>query len=84
MSQPKMYSLPGGCSACGSTLRAFEYHGVEPEIVDATLPENKAFLESLNMLQMPAVFWEGEQWTGFRPDKIKAIASRLSAEKERQ
>jgi glutaredoxin-like protein NrdH len=64
----------GGCQACRLTQRALERAGVEYEVVD--LEANAAARELLLALEFTAapVVTTGEQWwSGFRPDRIKAV-----------
>lgn len=64
-----------GCQACRLTQRALERAGVKYEVVD--LDANAAARELLLALEFTAapVVTTGEQWwSGFRPDRIKAVA----------
>jgi glutaredoxin-like protein NrdH len=43
--------------------------------VDITLdPEARDYVMALGYLQAPVVVTESDHWSGFRPDRIKALA----------
>lgn len=70
-----VYSKPS-CVQCTATYRALDKLGLDYEVVD--LAENEEALDRLLALgyqQAPVVFADGEYWTGFRPDRIKALAA---------
>lgn len=69
-----VYTKPS-CVQCTATFRALDKEGIEYETVD--LLENGDALitiKSLGYLQAPVVVTDLEHWSGFRPDKIAAIA----------
>jgi len=70
-----VYSKPS-CVQCTATYRALDNKGIEYEIFDVTVDE-KALetVKSLGYLQAPVVITEDDHWSGFRPDKISALAS---------
>ena len=73
-----VYTKPS-CVQCNATYRALDSKGIEYDIVD--LSEDPAALETvkeLGYLQAPVVVTDDEHWSGFRPDKISALASRLT------
>jgi len=64
---------------CNATYRALDSQGIEYDIID--LSEDPTALETvkeLGYLQAPVVVTDDEHWSGFRPDKISALASRLA------
>ncbi len=70
-----VYSKPS-CVQCTATYRALDKLGLPYEVID--LAENEQALEqvlALGYQQAPVVFADGEYWTGFRPDRIKALAA---------
>ncbi len=74
-----VYSKPN-CVQCDATYRALKKHGLEYETVDVTVDAQAlATLKALGYQQAPVVFAGGDHWSGFRPDKIKALA-RVAAE----
>ena len=73
-----VYSKPS-CVQCNATYRALDAKGIDYEILD--LSEDPAALEhvkSLGYLQAPVVVTDEGHWSGFRPDKIDELASRLA------
>ena len=69
-----VYSKPS-CVQCTATYRALDKLGLDYEVVD--LAEDEAALQDLlsrGYQQVPVVQADGEFWTGFRPDRIKALA----------
>lgn len=70
-----VFSKPA-CVQCDATYRALGKHGLEYSVVD--ISEDAEALESVKALgyqQAPVVFADGDHWSGFRPDKIKALAA---------
>lgn len=69
-----VFSKPA-CVQCDATYRALKKHGLEYESVDiSTDPEALDSVKALGYQQAPVVFADGDHWSGFRPDKIKALA----------
>lgn len=75
-----VYSKPN-CVQCTATCRTLDKHGVSYDVVDVTAPEASEMLryvtEELGYQQAPIVLVNGDEdnhWSGFRPDKIKALA----------
>ncbi|WP_448760177.1 glutaredoxin-like protein NrdH [Actinomyces oricola] len=74
-----VYSKPR-CVQCTATYRALDKAGLSYETVDISL--DVAALDqvrSLGYAQAPVVVAGGEHWSGFRPDKIKALAAAAEA-----
>lgn len=74
-----VYSKPN-CVQCNATYRAMDKAGVEYAVVD--ISQDAAALEqvkSLGYTQAPVVIAGEEHWSGFRPDKIKALAAEALA-----
>lgn len=68
-----VYSKPS-CVQCDATYRALDKHGIDYAVVDVTQdPEALAAVRELGYLQAPVVVAGTEHWSGFRPDKIKAL-----------
>lgn len=65
------------CVQCNATYRALDSQGVEYTVVDMT--QDVAALEkakSLGYAQAPVVIApDGSHWSGFDPDRIKALAA---------
>lgn len=64
------------CVQCNATYRALDAQGVEYTVIDMT--QDGAALEkakSFGYAQAPVVIApDGTHWSGFDPDKIKALA----------
>lgn len=72
-----VYSKPS-CVQCDATYRALKKQGLDYEVVDITTdPEALASVKALGYQQAPVVFADGDHWSGFRPDKVKALAARV-------
>ncbi|MGO1392801.1 glutaredoxin-like protein NrdH [Agrococcus casei] len=70
-----VYSKPA-CVQCTATYRALDAQGIQYEIFDVTADE-KALetVKDLGYMQAPVVITGDDHWSGFRPDKISAIAA---------
>ena len=69
-----IYSKPN-CVQCTATYRAMDKAGLSYETVDISLDaEALEQVTSLGYAQAPVVVAGEEHWSGFRPDKIKALA----------
>lgn len=75
-----VYTKPA-CVQCNATYKALDKQGLEYDIVDITEDaEARDYVMALGYLQAPVVIAGGEHWSGFRPDRIRAIsATALSA-----
>lgn len=70
-----VYSKPN-CVQCDATYRALAKHGLEYTVVDITADaEALQTVKALGYVQVPVVFADGDHWSGFRPDKLKALAA---------
>ncbi len=75
MSAVIVYSKPA-CVQCTATYRALDKVGVEYSIVDiAEDSDARDYVLALGYLQAPVVVFGGEHWSGFRPDRIKALVA---------
>ncbi|MBB5830504.1 glutaredoxin-like protein NrdH [Brachybacterium aquaticum] len=69
-----VYSKPL-CVQCDATKRALNKAGVAYDVVDITEDADAlAKVKSLGYVQAPVVITGEDHWSGFRPDKIKALA----------
>ena len=70
-----VYSKPA-CVQCTATYRALDAQGIDYEIFDVTA-DDKALqtVKDLGYMQAPVVITGDDHWSGFRPDKISAIAA---------
>ena len=73
-----VYTKPS-CVQCTATYRALDNKGIEYEVRDLSVDENALdAVKALGYLQAPVVITDEEHWSGFRPDKINALAARLA------
>ena len=73
MEKPKVYSKED-CVKCNATYRSFAKEGIDYDLV--MLEEHPELVEQFReegLVQAPIVEANGERWSGFRPDKIKAL-----------
>lgn len=69
-----VYTKPA-CVQCNATYKALDKQGLSYEVVDISeVPEARDYVMALGYLQAPVVVAGGEHWSGFRPDRIKALA----------
>lgn len=77
-----VYTKPA-CVQCNATYMALDNHGIAYRKVDVTQdPEARDYIMSLGYLQAPVVIAGEQHWSGFRPDRIKALTNQeiLAAE----
>ncbi|EKN3359085.1 TPA: glutaredoxin-like protein NrdH [Yersinia enterocolitica] len=74
-----IYSKPD-CVRCNATYRAFDKQGITYQIIDLT-EDSQALnhVKSLGYQQVPVIITGDDHWSGFRPDKISALAQAVSA-----
>ena len=74
-----VYTKPA-CVQCTATKKALDKAGIlgyRP--VDITEdPDARDFVMSLGYTSAPVVVAGGEHWSGFRPDRIKAVVSQAA------
>jgi glutaredoxin-like protein NrdH len=66
------------CVQCNATYKALDKQGLKPgvdyEKVDISLDSGaRDYVMALGYLQAPVVVAGNEHWSGFRPDRIKAL-----------
>lgn len=72
-----VYTQPS-CAKCDLTYRALDAKGITYDIVDlSTSPADLDHVKSLGYRQAPVVITDTDHWSGFRPDKLVELASRL-------
>ena len=72
-----VYSKPA-CVQCNATYRALDERGIAYSVVNMSEDVDAlAFVKGLGYLQAPVVVSDGEHWSGYRPDKIDALAARI-------
>ncbi|MFW9042597.1 glutaredoxin-like protein NrdH [Corynebacterium striatum] len=70
-----LYTKPA-CVQCNATKKALDRAGLEYTSVDVTLDEEaRDYVMALGYVQAPVVEVNGEHWSGFRPERIKALAT---------
>jgi glutaredoxin-like protein NrdH len=68
-----VYTKPA-CVQCSATYKAMDKQGLAYEKVDITLDaEARDYVMALGYLQAPVVVAGNDHWSGFRPDRIKAL-----------
>lgn len=74
-----LYSKPL-CVQCDATKRALNKTGIPYDVVDITQDEEAlAQVKAMGYVQAPVVITDEDRWTGFRPDKIKALPALAGA-----
>ncbi|MGO3741409.1 glutaredoxin-like protein NrdH [Kerstersia sp.] len=69
-----VYSKPA-CVQCVATYRALDKQGISYQVVDLTEDANALqTVRDLGYQQAPVVVAGADHWSGFRPDKISALA----------
>ena len=69
-----VYSKPN-CVQCSATYRALDKAGLVYRTVDVALDvEALEQVRALGYAQAPVVVAGEDHWSGFRPDRIKALA----------
>ncbi|MDO5672735.1 MAG: glutaredoxin-like protein NrdH [Actinomycetaceae bacterium] len=75
-----VYTKPR-CVQCDATMRALDKQGFTYSTVDLTEdPKALATVLDMGFQQAPVVVAGDNAWAGFRPDKIKALATQDAAE----
>ncbi|MBL0885801.1 glutaredoxin-like protein NrdH [Myceligenerans indicum] len=70
-----VYSKPA-CVQCDATYRALDRKGIEYSVVDITQDTDALeMVRGLGYLQAPVVVAGDTHWSGFRPDRIMALAA---------
>lgn len=68
-----VYTKPA-CVQCNATYKALDKAGIAYEKVDISIDdEAREYVLALGYLQAPVVVTDSEHWSGFRPDRIKAL-----------
>ncbi len=73
-----VYTKPA-CVQCNATYKALDKQGIEYNVVDITeVPEARDYVMALGYLQGAVVVAADDHWSGFRPDRIKALAGAVA------
>ena len=79
MSTITVYTKPA-CQQCNAVFRTLDKMGIDYAVVDiSTDPEARDYVMALGYLQAPVVVAGDDHWSGFRPDRIKALAHATAA-----
>ena len=74
-----VYTKPA-CVQCNATYKALDKPGIDYEKVDISLDAAaRDDVMALGYLQAPVVVAGNDHWSGFRPDRIRALAGVLTA-----
>jgi glutaredoxin-like protein NrdH len=76
MSHITVYTKPA-CVACKATFRALNNAGISYDVIDITEDAGaRDYVMSLGYLQAPVVYAGPDyHFSGFRPDRLKALAA---------
>jgi glutaredoxin-like protein NrdH len=70
-----VYTKPA-CVQCNATYKALDKVGVDYEVIDISEnAEARDYVMALGYLQAPVVVAGEDHWSGFRPDRIKSLAT---------
>jgi glutaredoxin-like protein NrdH len=70
-----LYTKPA-CPQCTATAKALDKQDIAYRSVDITLDaEARSYVMALGYLQAPVVVAGNDHWSGFRPDRIKTLAT---------
>lgn len=69
-----VYTKPS-CVQCNATHRALDAKGLPYKSVDLSQDVNALdVVKAMGYMQAPVVVTDDDHWSGFRPDKIAALA----------
>ncbi|NKR28872.1 glutaredoxin-like protein NrdH [Rhodococcus hoagii] len=75
-----VYTKPD-CQQCNATCRALDKRGLDYAVVDVTEDADaRDYVSGLGYLQAPVVVAGDQHWSGFRPDRVKALPEPRAAE----
>ena len=70
-----VYTLPS-CVQCESTKKVLDKNNIEYSVVDLSLDDSAyEMVKALGYQAAPIVIAGDDHWSGFRPDKLGALAS---------
>ncbi|GAB03872.1 glutaredoxin-like protein NrdH [Gordonia amarae] len=73
-----VYTKPA-CGQCIATYAALAKAGIDYDVVDISQDdEARDYVMALGYLQAPVVVAGDEHWSGFRPERIKGLATRAA------
>lgn len=75
MTSITVYTKPA-CVQCDAVFRALDKLGVQYQQVDISAdPEALGYVMALGYLQAPVVVAGDDHWSGFRPERLRALAA---------
>jgi glutaredoxin-like protein NrdH len=73
-----LYTKPA-CVQCNATQKALDRAGLDYTMVDVSVDdEAREYVLALGYLQAPVVEVDGEHWSGFRPERIRGLATQAA------
>jgi glutaredoxin-like protein NrdH len=70
-----VYTLPS-CVQCESTKKVLDKNNIEYSVVDLSLDGSAAeMVKALGYQAAPVVIAGDDHWSGFRPEKLSALAA---------
>ncbi|MDK8450837.1 glutaredoxin-like protein NrdH [Corynebacterium mastitidis] len=73
-----VYTKPA-CMQCNATKKALDRASLDYTLVDISLDEEaRDYVLALGYLQAPVVEVGGEHWSGFRPERIRALVAQVA------
>ena len=70
-----LYTKPA-CVQCTATKRALDKAGLEYNTVDISLDDDaRDYVMAMGHLQAPVVVAGEDNWSGYRPDRIRALTA---------
>lgn len=74
-----VYTRPA-CGPCIATKVAMDKQGLDYDVIDiSTNDEARDYVMALGHLSAPVVVAGDQHWSGFRPERIKAIKKGVAA-----
>lgn len=71
-----IYTRPD-CQPCRMTCRRLDAAGLDYDVVDISTDDTaRDYVMALGYLQAPVVVAGDEHWSGFRPERIKALTTK--------
>ncbi|MBB3606219.1 glutaredoxin-like protein NrdH [Mycolicibacterium sp. BK556] len=68
-----VYTKPA-CVQCNMTYKALDKEGLAYDVIDISVDdEARDYVMAMGYLQAPVVVAGGDHWSGFRPERIKAL-----------
>ncbi len=73
-----VYSKPA-CVQCNATYKALDKAGLAYDVVDISEDSDaRDYVMALGYLQAPVVVVDEAHWSGYRPDRIKALTAQAA------